>query len=104
MDHLQVARPARQDQRQGDGGPAAQRDDGGATAVRRQAADLWRLRKPGESVARKGISRELYAARWIAGLGAPDADCGAQRMMIIIPFSGREPVFARTLRQTGFTG
>jgi len=35
----------------------------------------------------------------------PDADrCLAQRMMIIIPFSGREPVFARTLRQTGFTG
>jgi hypothetical protein len=25
-------------------------------------------------------------------------------MMIIIPFSGREPVFARTLRQAGFTG
>ena len=33
-------------------GPAAQRDDRGATAVRRQAADLWRLRKPGESVGR----------------------------------------------------
>jgi hypothetical protein len=37
--------------------------------------------------------------------GLPDADRGlAKKMMIIIPFSGREPVFARTLRRAGFTG
>src|SRR4249919_2208539 len=57
LDHLQVARPARQDQRQGDGGPAAQRDDGRAAAVRRQANDLWRLRESGESI-------ERFPAKW----------------------------------------
>src|SRR5437867_4181627 len=58
MDHLQVARAARQDQRQGDGRPTAQVADGSdGDAVRRQADDLWRVREPGEGV---GLRRRYF--------------------------------------------
>jgi len=47
--------PARQDQRQGDVGSAAEVDDGWqSNAVRRQADDLWRLCQPGEGVSGRG--------------------------------------------------
>src|SRR5262249_53239049 len=52
LDHLQVARRARQGQRQGDGRPAVEGRDGcEQRAVRRQADDLWRLRKPRDCLA-----------------------------------------------------
>src|SRR6478752_9471038 len=58
LDHLQVARAARPRQRQGDGRQAAGRHDGHQiAAVRRQADDLWRVRKP-----REGVKRTYAAA------------------------------------------
>src|ERR1700687_87461 len=51
LDHLQVARATRSRQRQGNGRQAAGRHNGReVAAVRRQADDLWRLRKPREGV------------------------------------------------------
>ena len=51
LDHLQVARGTRQDQRQGDGGSAPGENDGPKNdAVRRQADDLWRVCESGEGV------------------------------------------------------
>src|ERR1700687_5409070 len=58
LDHLQVARATRSRQRQGNGRQAAGRHDGHqVAAVRRQADDLWRLRKP-----REGVKRAYAAA------------------------------------------
>ncbi len=63
LDHLQVARPARPDQRQGDGrilvlSPTMKPN---TDAVRRQADDLWRLRQPGEGLTRHVFRRIIRA-------------------------------------------
>src|SRR3979409_2178690 len=63
LDHLQVARATRPRQRQGDGRQAAGGHDGHEVAAgRRQADDLWRLRKP-----REGVKRAYAAALGKAG-------------------------------------
>src|SRR4030081_3438611 len=63
LDHLQVAGATRPRQRQSDGGQAAGGHDGHeVAAVRRQADDLWPLRKP-----RAGVKRAYAAAMGKAG-------------------------------------
>src|SRR3954471_6686269 len=58
LDHVQVACGARQGQRQSDGRPAAEGDDGcEQRAVRRQAHDLWWLRKSREGLTPPGTGR-----------------------------------------------
>src|SRR5438105_5191078 len=70
LDHLQVARATRPRERQGDGRQAAGGHDGHqVAAVRRQADDLWRLRKPRRSVSLLTPRRQ---GNLLAVDGAPD--------------------------------